>query len=46
MANNNHKANQKNSNPGTSGNNTANGKVNGNKGAQLNPNRPQGSKGK
>ena len=35
----NHKANQANSNPGTSGNNKANGHVNGNKGAQQNPNR-------
>lgn len=39
MANNNHKANQKNVNKGTPGNNIANAKVNGNKGAQKNPNR-------
>jgi hypothetical protein len=39
MANDNHKANQKNSNRGTSGNNQSNAKANGNKGAQQNPNR-------
>ena len=33
MTNNNHKANQGNSNKGTSGTNNANGKMNGNKGA-------------
>jgi len=38
MANNNHKANQKNANRGTSGNNKANGKANGNRGKQMNPN--------
>jgi len=38
MANDNHKANQKNVNKGTSGNNKANGKVNGNRGKQINPN--------
>jgi len=38
MANNNHKANQKNTNRGTSGNNKANGKANGNRGKQMNPN--------
>ncbi|SFG30091.1 alpha-amylase [Neptunomonas qingdaonensis] len=37
--NNNHKANIKNTNQGTSGNNVANGKANGNRGKQLNPNR-------
>jgi len=39
MANNNHKANQNNSNKGTSGTNRANAKVHGNRGAQLNPNK-------
>ena len=45
MANDNHKANQNNSNKGTSGTNNANGKVNGNIGAQKNPN-SKASKGK
>ena len=36
--NNNHKANQLNPNKGTSGTNKANGKANGNRGKQLNPN--------
>jgi hypothetical protein len=45
MSKNNHKSNQANSNKGTSGTNKANGKVNGNKGAQMNPNN-KGSKGK
>ena len=36
----NHKSNQPNRNKGTSGNNIANSKVNGNKGGQLNPNKP------
>lgn len=35
----NHKSNQQNSNKGTSGNNIANAKMNGNKGAQKNPNK-------
>lgn len=35
---NNHKSNQANANKGTSGNNTANSKVHGNRGKQLNPN--------
>ena len=43
-ANNNHKANQTNSNKGTSGTNIAYDKVHGNRGAQLNPNN-QGNKG-
>ena len=38
MANNNHRANQLNSNKGTSGNNKANAKSNGNRGKQMNPN--------
>ncbi|WP_428034124.1 alpha-amylase [Amphritea sp.] len=38
-ANSNHKSNIKNANRGTSGNNTANAKANGNRGKQLNPNR-------
>ncbi|WP_353289476.1 hypothetical protein [Ureaplasma ceti] len=38
MANNNHKANQANSNRGTSGVNKENSKMNGNRGKQLNPN--------
>ena len=46
MANNNHKANQANSNQGTKGTNVANSKVNGNRGAQMNPNNTKGSKGK
>lgn len=46
MANNNHKANQANSNKGTSGTNSANAKVNGNRGAQMNPNNSKDSKGK
>jgi len=37
--NSNHKANQSNANKKTSGNNTANAKVNGNRGKQLNPNK-------
>ncbi|WP_394165375.1 alpha-amylase [Neptunomonas phycophila] len=37
-ANTNHRANTLNSNRGTSGNNEANAKANGNRGAQLNPN--------
>jgi hypothetical protein len=45
MANDNHKANQNNSNKGTSGTNNANGKMNGHKGGQINPN-GKGSKGK
>lgn len=36
--NNNHKANQNNTNKGTSGSNLANAKVQGNKGKQMNPN--------
>ena len=36
--NNNHKANQANTNKGTKGVNQANSKVNGNRGKQLNPN--------
>lgn len=44
--NNNHKANQANSNKGTSGTNIVNAKVHGNRGAQLNPNNSKGSKGK
>lgn len=35
---NDHKANQVNSNRGTSGNNAANSKVHGNRGKQINPN--------
>ena len=35
---NNHKANQANTNKGTSGSNTVNSKANGNRGKQLNPN--------
>lgn len=35
---NNHKANQANANKGTSGTNSVNSKVNGNRGKQLNPN--------
>ncbi|PLY11110.1 MAG: alpha-amylase [Arcobacter sp.] len=46
MSNNNHKANQANSNKGTSGTNSANAKVHGNRGAQMNPNNTKGSKGK
>lgn len=47
MANNNHKANQANFNKGTSGTNSANAKVHGNRGAQMNPNNKKGSsKGK
>jgi hypothetical protein len=46
MSNNNHKANQANSNKGTSGTNNANAKVHGNRGAQMNPNSSKGSKGK
>ena len=46
MSNNNHKANQANSNPKTNGTNKAYAKVQGNKGAQLNPNNPKGSKSK
>jgi len=38
----NHNANQRNSNPGTSGTNAANAHVHGNRGAQLNPNRRPG----
>jgi hypothetical protein len=38
-ANANHKFNQANPNYGSNGNNTANAKMNGNRGAQLNPNR-------
>ena len=45
MANDNHKANQNNTNTGTKGTNKANSKMNGNRGAQLNPN-SKGSKGK
>lgn len=37
--NNNHKANIKNTNRGTTGNNATNAKANGNRGKQLNPNR-------
>ena len=40
MSNNNHKANQKNSNPGTSGTNTEHQKVLDNRSNQLNPNNP------
>ena len=39
MANNNHKANQKNSNKGTSGTNKTYAQVHGLRGAQLNPNK-------
>lgn len=46
MSNNNHKANQANSNKGTSGTNSAYSKVHGNRGAQMNPNNTKGSKGK
>ena len=35
---NNHRANQLNTNKGTSGSNSANSKVHGNRGTQLNPN--------
>lgn len=45
MSNNNHKANQGNSNKGTSGTNSVNAKVNGNRGAQMNPNNAKGIKG-
>ena len=38
-ANSNHKANTLNKNSGTSGNNMANAKANGNRGKQMNPNR-------
>ncbi|WP_344788546.1 hypothetical protein [Postechiella marina] len=36
---NNHKSNQSNANKGTSGSNSTNSKVHGNRGKQLNPNR-------
>ncbi len=39
MANDNHKANQKNVNKGTSGTNKTNAQVHGNRGAQMNPNK-------
>lgn len=42
-ANQNHKSNQGNSNKGTSGTNPANGKVHGNRGGQMNPNRSTGA---
>lgn len=45
MSNNNHKANQGNSNKGTNGVNKIYSQVHGNRGAQLNPN-SKGSKGK
>ncbi len=38
MSNNNHKANQANSNKGTKGTNSMNANVHGNRGAKLNPN--------
>jgi len=41
-ANLNHQANQGNANKGTSGTNTANAHVHGNRGGQLNPNRRSG----
>ncbi len=44
MSNNNHKANQSNSNKGTKGTNSANAKVHGNRGAQVNPNNIKESK--
>lgn len=43
-ANANQKANQANSNKGTSGTNIANAKVHGNRGAQMNPNNKSGKK--
>lgn len=46
MSNNNNKANQKNSNPGTNGVNKQYAKVQGLRGAQMNPNNKGSSKGK
>lgn len=46
MSNNNHKANQANSNKGTSGTNRVYSKVHGNRGAQMKSNNSKGSKGK
>ena len=46
MSNNNHKANQANSNPHTKGTNNAYKKVQDNKSVQLNPNNTKGTKGK
>ncbi len=41
MSNNDHKANQKNANRGTNGNNKDNAKVHGNRGKQMNPNQKE-----